>query len=85
MELGGEILKRILVMLINEAADAIHMGICTEEAVEVAMTKGVNYPKGLIAWGREMGLKNVVKTLDTLYERYHEERYRVSPWLRDKA
>ena len=82
--LGGEILKRIVVMLINEAADAIHMGICSEEAVEIAMTKGVNYPKGLIAWGREWGFASVVQSLDELYERYHEERYRVSPWLRDK-
>ena len=82
--LGGEILKRIVVMLINEAADAIHMGICTEEAVEIAMTKGVNYPKGLITWGREWGFDNVVQSLDELYDRYHEERYRVSPWLRDR-
>ncbi len=82
--LGGEILKRIVVMLINEAADAIHMGICTEEAVEIAMTKGVNYPKGLISWGREWGFDSVVQALDEMYDRYHEERYRVSPWLRDK-
>lgn len=84
-ELGQKILNRILVMLINEAADAIHMGICSEEAVEIAMTKGVNYPKGLISWGREIGLDKVVKALDDLYDRYHEERYRVSPWLRDNV
>lgn len=83
--LGGEILKRVVVMLINEAADAIHMGICSEEAVEIAMTKGVNYPKGLIAWGKEWGFASVVQSLDELYDRYHEERYRVSPWLRDKV
>ncbi len=84
LELGREILNRVLTMLVNEAADAIYMGICSEEAVEIAMTKGVNYPKGLISWGRELGFGNVVRILDGLYERYHEERYRVSPWLRDK-
>ncbi|MEM9547510.1 MAG: 3-hydroxyacyl-CoA dehydrogenase NAD-binding domain-containing protein [Bacteroidota bacterium] len=83
-DLGMKVLHRILAMLINEAADAIHMGICTEEAVETAMTKGVNYPKGLIAWGKEIGMAQVVSLLDELYDRYHEERYRVSPWLRDK-
>lgn len=83
--LGGEILKRIVVMLINEAADTIQMGICSEEDVETAMTKGVNYPKGLISWGREWGFESVVNALDELYERYREERYRVSPWLRDKV
>lgn len=82
--LGGDILMRIVCMLINEAADAVYMGICTEEAVETAMTKGVNYPKGLLAWGSELGYEKVVNCLDDLYARYHEERYRVSPWLRDK-
>ena len=72
-------------MLINEAADTVFMGICSEEAVEIAMTKGVNYPKGLLAWGNEWGFDKVVQYLDELYERYHEERYRVSPWLRDKV
>jgi len=84
IELGKKILHRVLAMLINEAADTVYMGICSEEDVEVAMTKGVNYPKGLLAWGQELGYEYVVELLDSLYDRYHEERYRVSPWLRDK-
>ena len=83
-ELGESIVERVVAMLINEAADAVFMGICSEEAVETAMTKGVNYPKGLLAWGKEWGYGKVVGLLDGLYERYHEERYRVSPWLRDQ-
>ena len=83
--LGKSVLMRILAMLINEAADAVQMGICSEEDVETAMTKGVNYPKGLLAWGREIGFKEVVDLLDSLYNQYHEERYRVSPWLRLKT
>lgn len=85
VEKGTIVLHRVLAMLINEAADTVCMGICNEEAVEIAMTKGVNYPKGLLAWGEELGFGNVVELLDGLYDRYHEERYRVSPWLRDKV
>lgn len=76
---------RILAMLINEAYDAVHMHVCSEAAVETAMTLGVNYPKGLIAWGRERGLRNVVNTLDALTARYGEDRYRCCPLLRDAA
>ncbi len=83
-ETGIKILHRVLAMLINEAADTVYMGICSEEAVEIAMTKGVNYPKGLLTWGKELGYDYIVKLLDDLYDRYHEERYRVSPWLRDR-
>ncbi|MFT6337841.1 MAG: 3-hydroxybutyryl-CoA dehydrogenase [Saprospiraceae bacterium] len=81
---GTKVLHRVLAMLINEAADTVYMGICNEAAVETAMTKGVNYPKGLLAWGQELGFDYIVQLLDNLYNRYHEERYRVSPWLRDR-
>lgn len=85
VEKGTIVLHRVLAMLINEAADTVYMGICNEEAVETAMTKGVNYPKGLLEWGEELGFGYIVNLLDALYNRYHEERYRVSPWLRDRA
>lgn len=79
---GQIILSRILFMLINEAADAVYTGIATEQDVDLAMTKGVNYPKGLLQWGRDLGLQRVVQGLDALYQYYHEDRYRCSPWLR---
>lgn len=83
-ELGEQILNRIICMLINEAADTVYMGICSEQDVETAMTKGVNYPKGLLAWADEIGYASVIETLDSLYNYYHEERYRVCPWLRER-
>ena len=80
--LGNEIFNRILVMLINEAVDALYMGVASEEDIEKAMTKGVNYPMGLIEWGREKSFSWCVKMLDGYYEKYHEDRYRCSPLLR---
>ena len=84
-ELGERILWRILVMLINEAADALHLNIASKEDIELAMTKGVNYPKGLLAWADERGINHCVETLDRLYDEYHEDRYRCSPLLRRMA
>ena len=80
-----EIFERILVMLINEALDALYLGIASEQDIELAMTKGVNYPKGLIKWGKEKSFSWVVGKMDTLYGLYHEDRYRCSPLLRKKA
>ena len=80
--IGNEIFNRILVMLINEAVDALYMGVASEEDIEIAMTKGVNYPMGLIEWGREKSFSWCVKMLDGYYEKYHEDRYRCSPLLR---
>ena len=80
-----EIFERILVMLINEAMDALYLGIASEQDIELAMTKGVNYPEGLIKWGEEKSYSWVVDKIDTLYKIYHEDRYRCSPLLRKKA
>jgi len=54
-ELKKSIFERILVMLINEAYEALYLNIATKEDLDLAMTKGVNYPKGLLTWAEELG------------------------------
>ena len=80
--LSQYIVDRVLAMLINEAADALFWNIASAEDIDNAMTKGVNYPKGLLAWADEKGIDWCVNTLDSLYEEYKEDRYRCSPLLR---
>jgi 3-hydroxybutyryl-CoA dehydrogenase len=80
--LGQKIVDRILAMLINEAFDAVFMQVASPEDVDKAMTKGVNYPKGLLAWGEEIGLNKVLGQLEELFEEYGEDRYRPNPMLR---
>jgi len=80
--LGKQIVTRILAMLINEAADALFLNIASAKDLDLAMTKGVNYPKGLLAWADEIGLDVVLKQLEELYTYYCEDRYRPSPLLR---
>jgi 3-hydroxybutyryl-CoA dehydrogenase len=81
-ELGEKIFNRILVMLINEAIDAVFLNVATKEDVDLAMTNGVNYPKGLLKWADEIGLKSVLSQLEELFEEYGEDRYRPNPLLR---
>lgn len=80
-----QIFDRVLVMLINEAADALFLNIASAKDIDNAMTKGVNYPKGLLAWADEKGINWCVEKLDELYNEYHEDRYRCSPILRKMA
>ncbi|MDG1331156.1 MAG: 3-hydroxyacyl-CoA dehydrogenase NAD-binding domain-containing protein [Crocinitomicaceae bacterium] len=81
-ELGQKIFERILIMLINEAVDALFLNIASKESIDLAMTKGVNYPKGLLTWADELGLDVVLEKLQSMYEEYGEDRYRPSPLLR---
>lgn len=84
-QLHTEIFYRILVMLINEASDALYFGIAKKEDIETAMQKGVNYPKGLLHWADEIGVKSVYNQLLALYEKYCEDRYRPSILLKVMA
>lgn len=77
-----QIFLRIISMLINEAVEAKRLGVANDEDIELAMQKGVNYPKGLLSWGKEIGYTKISETLQNLYEEYQEERYRQSPLLR---
>jgi 3-hydroxybutyryl-CoA dehydrogenase len=81
-ELAKNVFNRVLIMLINEAADALFLNIASAEDIDNAMTKGVNYPKGLLAWADEKGIDWCVTKMDELYNEYHEDRYRCSPLLR---
>lgn len=81
-ELYTMIFNRIISMLINEAVEAKRLGIADDDAIELAVQKALNYPKGLLAWGQEIGYQQISETLQLLYNDYQEERYRQSPLLR---
>jgi 3-hydroxybutyryl-CoA dehydrogenase len=76
LDLGKQIVDRILVMLINEAYDALYLNIASKEDIDLAMKNGVNYPKGLIQWSEEIGLETVLSKLEKLFSDYGEDRYR---------
>lgn len=83
--LGKMIFERVLCMLINEAADSLYLGLATREDIDTAMTKGVNYPKGLLKWADEIGVKNVYEMMNVLFKEYNEDRYRPSVMLKRMA
>lgn len=83
--ISKSIFERVIVMLINEAADTLFLNIASAKDIDNAMTKGVNYPKGLLAWADELGIQWCVTKMDELYNEYHEDRYRCSPILRRMA
>jgi 3-hydroxybutyryl-CoA dehydrogenase len=83
--LAERICLRILAMLVNEAIDAVRLRVAAPEDIELAMTKGVNYPRGLLAWGDQIGAATILRTLDSLRADYGEERYRPSPLLRARV
>jgi 3-hydroxybutyryl-CoA dehydrogenase len=84
-DVPGLIVMRTVCMLANEGADAVNQGVCSGEAVDMAMRLAVNYPRGPLAWAQSIGLDRVVRVLANLAMGYGEDRYRVSPLLRRKV
>lgn len=84
-QVAEAITMRVLAMLINEAADALFLQVASKEDLDLAMTRGVNYPKGLLAWADELGAAHWAGVLDQLHAEYGEDRYRTSPLLRHMA
>lgn len=82
LEMGKTIVRRILFMLINEAADTLYLKVASRNDIDMAMIKGVNYPKGLLKWADELGINLIVKELTALKDFYEEDRYRISPLLK---
>lgn len=84
-DIPGMAVMRTVAMLANEGFDAANQGVCSEDAVDVAMQGGVNYPQGPISWAKQVGLGNIVTVLNNLAATYGEDRYRCSPLLRRKV
>ena len=80
-DVPGMLVMRTVAMLVNEGAEAVYQGIASADSVDAAMRKGVNYPVGPMAWGRDIGLATVLRTLRNLGASYGEDRYRGSVWL----
>jgi 3-hydroxybutyryl-CoA dehydrogenase len=83
-DVPGMAVMRTVAMLANEAADVVNQGVCSASAVDIAMRKGVNYPRGPLAWADAVGIEHIVTVLSNLAATYGEDRYRVSPLLRRK-
>ncbi len=81
----GLIVARTLAMLVNEACDAVHQGVCSEQGADAAMKLGVNYPAGPFEWLARWDAARMVQLLDALAATYRGERYRVSPALRRRS
>lgn len=84
-DVPGLAVARTVAMLVNEASDAVQQGVCSEEAADLAMKLGVNYPAGPFEWLAGWNAAAVCALLDRLDRQHRGERYRVSPALRRRV
>jgi len=81
----GMVLPRILCQIINESIFAVSDDIATPTDIDSAMKLGANYPCGPIEWAEKIGIKQVCAVLLALHNDLNEDRYRVSPLLKQMS
>lgn len=84
-DVPGLIVLRTLAMLANEAADAVLQGVASASDIDRAMTLGVNYPCGPLAWADSAGTARILATMEALQAAYGDDRYRASRFLRRRV
>ena len=81
-EAPGFVVNKILVPMINEAADLLYTGVASAEGIDTAMKLGANHPMGPLALGDLIGLDVCLAIMDTLFDETHDPKYRASLLLR---
>lgn len=81
----GLVVLRTLAMLANEACEAAHTGVASPADIDQAMTSGLNYPRGPLAWADSVGPARILDVLDGLQAAYGDDRYRASLRLRQRV
>ena len=84
-EAPGFVVNKILIPMINEAADLLDTGVANAEGIDTAMKLGANHPMGPLALGDLVGLDVCLAIMETLYNETGDPKYRPSLLLRKKV
>ena len=81
-EAPGFVVNKILIPMINEAADLLYTGVATAEGIDTAMKLGANHPMGPLALGDLIGLDVCLAIMETIFNETGDLKYRPSLLLR---
>ncbi len=81
-EAPGFVCNRLLIPMINEAAELVYTGVATPEDIDTAMKLGCNHPMGPLTLADFIGLDTCLAIMDTIYTETHDSKYRASLLLR---
>ena len=81
----GFIAQRVVAAIINVGCDIAQQRIATPDDIDRAVTLGLGYPAGPLAWGDKLGAGKVLAVLQAMLEITGDPRYRPSLWLKRRA
>jgi len=81
-ESPGYVTTRVILPFLNEAMYVVLEGVATAEAVDTSMRLGYGMPLGPLALADRMGLDEVVRWMQHLFDELGDLKYRPCPLLR---
>jgi 3-hydroxybutyryl-CoA dehydrogenase len=82
---AGLVAQRVVATIVNIGCDIAQQGIAAPADIDRAVTLGLGYPHGPLAWGDKLGAATVLAVLNNMLALGGDPRYRASPWLRRRA
>ncbi|MFI3249436.1 MAG: 3-hydroxyacyl-CoA dehydrogenase NAD-binding domain-containing protein [Eubacteriales bacterium] len=81
-ETPGFVVNRLLIPIINDAANLLEAGVSDAAGIDTCMKLGANHPMGPLALGDFIGLDVCLAIMETLWSETGDARYRPSLLLK---
>lgn len=82
---AGSVAQRLLASVLGVATALAERGIATPADIDLAVTLGLGYPHGPLAWGDRLGSGRALALTEALHATTGDPRYRPTPWLTQRA
>ncbi len=82
---AGFVAQRVVALVINIGCEIAQQRVAEPADIDRAVTLGLGYPSGPLAWGDSLGADRVLAITENLHAATGDPRYRPSPWLKRRT
>ncbi|MEF9914134.1 MULTISPECIES: 3-hydroxyacyl-CoA dehydrogenase [unclassified Streptomyces] len=82
---AGSVAQRLLASVVSVAASIAERSLATPADIDLAVTTGLGYPAGPLAWGDRIGAARMLELQRSLHATTGDDRYRPTRWLTERA
>ncbi|MGW1814802.1 3-hydroxyacyl-CoA dehydrogenase [Streptomyces sp. NPDC002125] len=82
---AGSVAQRLLASVVSVAASIAERSLATPADIDLAVTTGLGYPAGPLAWGDRIGAARLLDLQRALHATTGDQRHRPTRWLTERA